>query len=144
MKNEADLVYLTRYGPARKVSRGRQICICVIAYSPKKFYLVTDDDMLQNLRFTHQMERLYAQDLHFLNFSELVVGMPVAARYIGGDLAWYRAKLVSFDVEKNQCQVEFVDYAHSQSNNLQQLRSMPLEIAKYPPMALECKLIVNA
>jgi len=80
------------------------------------------------------------QDKHQLDPEQVRVGLPVAARYINGDLSWYRARVTAMDAGRDEYDIFFVDYAHAQVNTLHQLRLLPPAVLRVPPMAIPCRL----
>lgn len=130
----------TFYLPVPLLKRSRKICFCVFAHNLADFSVVFEENLVVNSVLTQKMEQLYANDRYHVDPTDVYVNMPVAARYVSGDLSWYRAKVTAIDAAQDDYDVYFVDYAHAQTNSLQQLRSLPAELTEKPPLAIQCRL----
>ena len=101
--------------------------------------LYTDSSVLESIASI--LEQLYTEDETKYNYCDNVpsVGDFVCAKYNKDDL-FYRAKVINYQKENDEYQVEFIDYGNEELISLTDLKQLDQKLVSYSPLALCCGL----
>ncbi|XP_065670678.1 uncharacterized protein LOC100210185 [Hydra vulgaris] len=117
---------------------GKEETVFIItSFSPNKFFVHLSHSSEKLLRLMSDIKTVYKNSENTDLIANPVVGLQCVTTFSEDD-EYYRAEIQK--VDKNECQVFFVDYGNSESKALNELKPLRKEFIKLPKQAVECRL----